>query len=108
MEEILEGKRKEEDLVFKTVPGSRTFFFECAENTRFFGTFRGLERMRGGERKEADLKQEYTDESMMAAGFTILDIWEMLGVSMFSWEGMREIEGKEEDLAIAIPTRSSI
>ena len=33
---------------------------------------------------------------MMAAGFTFLDIWEMLGVSMFSWEGMRGIEGKEE------------
>lgn len=26
--------------------------------------------MKGGERKEEDLKQEYTDESMMAAGFT--------------------------------------
>lgn len=54
--------------------------------------------MWGGERKEEDLKQEYTDESMMAAGFTILDIWEMLGVSMFSWEGMREMERKEEVL----------
>ncbi len=62
--------------------------------------------MWGGERKEEVLKQEYTDESMMAAGFTILDIWEMLGDSMFSWEGMKEIEGKEEDLARTNPTRS--
>ena len=28
--------------------------------------------MRGKERKEEVLKQEYTDESMMAAGFTFL------------------------------------
>ena len=34
---------------------------------------------------------------MVAAGFTFLDIWERLGVSMFSWEGMRGIEGNEED-----------
>ena len=33
-----------------------------------------LERMKGGERKEEVLKQEYTDESMMAAGFTFLFI----------------------------------
>ena len=64
-----------------------------------FGTFRGLERRRGGERKEEDLKQKYADKSMMAAGLTFLFIC-MGNVSVFEvlWEWMREIEGKEDVL----------
>lgn len=46
------GERKEEVLIIKMVSGSRHFSFKYAENARFFGTFRGLERMRGGEGKE--------------------------------------------------------
>jgi len=69
------------------VPGSRHFSFRCAENAWVFGTFRRLEKMEGGEGKEEDLKQEYTDESMMAAGLTILDIWEMLGFRCFHGKG---------------------
>ena len=106
MEEIPEGERKEEVFIIKMVSGSRIFPFRYAENARFFGTFRGLERIRGEERKEEDLKQKYIDKSMVAAGFTFLDIWERLEFSMFSWEGMRGIEGKEENLARVNPTRS--
>ena len=73
--------------MIKIVPGSRIFSFRCGENARFFGTFRGLERMKGGERKEEDLKQEYTDKSMVAAGFTLLDIWEMSVFSRFYGNG---------------------
>ena len=62
--------------------------------------------MKGGERKEEVLKPKYTNKSMVAAGFTFLDILEMLGDSMLSWEGMRGMEGKEEDLARTNPTRS--
>ena len=50
MEGISEVKRKEEDLMIKIVLGSRIFSFRYAENARFFGTFRGLERI--GEGKE--------------------------------------------------------
>ena len=46
------GKRKEENLMIKMVPGSRHFSFRYAENAWVFGTFRGLEGMKGGERKE--------------------------------------------------------
>ncbi len=35
--------------------------------------------MRGIEGKDEVLKQEHTDKSMVATGFIILDIWEMLG-----------------------------
>ena len=45
---------------------------------------------------------------MMAAGFTFFDIWKMLGDSMFLWEWMREIEGKEEDLVFKIVPGSRI
>ena len=43
--------------------------------------------MRGGERKEEDLKQEYTVKNMVAAGFTFLDIWEMSVFSRFYGNG---------------------
>ena len=45
-----EGEGKEEDFIIKMLLGSRIFSFRCGENTRFFGTFRGLERI--GEGKE--------------------------------------------------------
>ena len=84
------GERKEEFLIIKMVPGSRHFSFRYAENARVFGTFRGLERMTGGERKEEDLKQEYTDKRMVAAGFTFLFICmgnaEIFAI-LWEWEG---------------------
>ena len=36
----------------KDASRQQDFFFECAENARVFGIFRGLERIRGEERKE--------------------------------------------------------
>ena len=49
-----------------------------------------LERMKGGERKEEDLKQEYTDKRMVAAGFTFLFICmgnaEIFAI-LWEWEG---------------------
>ena len=73
----------------------------------FFATFRALEGILEGERKEEDLKQEYTDKSMVAAGFTILNIWEMLGVQcLWEWERIWGKERKEEDLARMNPTWS--
>ena len=49
------GERKEEVLIIKMLLGSRHISFRYAENARVFGTFRGLERMWGGEGKEEDL-----------------------------------------------------
>ena len=54
-----------------------------------------------GEGEEGEGKEEVL-KSMMAAGFTFFDIWKMLGDSMFLWEWMREIEGKQEDSIILI------
>ena len=39
------------------------------------------------EGKEEVLKPKYTDESMMAAGFAFLDIWEMSVFSRFYGNG---------------------
>lgn len=55
MEGILEGERKEEDLIIKMLSGSRLFFLRMCRECEVFGTFRGLEKMKGGERKEEDL-----------------------------------------------------
>ena len=46
------GERKEEVFIIKIVSGSRHFSFRYVENARVFGIFRGLERIRGEERKE--------------------------------------------------------
>lgn len=49
--------------MIKIVPGSRHFFFECAENAWAFGTFMMLERM--GEEKER--KRFYCENPLNSA-----------------------------------------
>ncbi len=63
--------------------------------------------MEEGEGKEEVLKQEYTDKSMVAAGFTFLFGYVGNARVFVDFMGMDgEIEGKEEDLARVNPTRS--
>lgn len=74
LERMRGGERKEEGFIIKTIYGSRTFLLGYAENACVFGTFRGLVRMREGERKEGKKRTLYEAISTRSQIFTFYSV----------------------------------
>lgn len=56
--ELWKGYWKEKErkrILLRWFPAAGISLFRYAENAKVFGTFRGLDRIRGAERKEEDL-----------------------------------------------------